>query len=167
MTAPKPYLRDQTDYGPEFRQHLLYQYQLMAESADRVSSRRQAANGLLVTVNGSILGWAAALLTLAGRDGGGVSSEVQAAVVIAGVVGIGVCFLWVFFLRAYRELNHAKFTIINDMERHLPASMYDAEWEVLNRGRGRNPFAVTRSELLLPLAAGALHITLLVFGAVA
>ena len=39
------------EYGEKYHEHLLEQYKLYVEMADRVSERRQTANNYLLTVN--------------------------------------------------------------------------------------------------------------------
>jgi hypothetical protein len=45
----------QEEYGDNFKPHLLEQYKLYVEMADRISGRRQSANSFFLSVNTAII----------------------------------------------------------------------------------------------------------------
>lgn len=50
----------------------------------------------------------------------------------AGVMAI----TWAILLRSYRNLNSAKFKVIGELEKRLPAqTFYAAEWKALDEGK--------------------------------
>lgn len=117
-------------YGDTFSQHRLEQYKLYVEMADRVSSRRMATNSFFVTLNTALV----ALLGLAvAKD----ETERLGWYVAVSVAGIAVSALWYFLIRSYRDLNSAKFNVIHLIESELPLKLYDAEWEMVGRGKNR------------------------------
>jgi hypothetical protein len=88
-------------------------YKLAVEMADRVSARRAIANTFFVTVNTGL----AALL-----GGNGLRWYVAAAGIVFAVA-------WWALLQSYRQLNWAKFEVINKIERDsLPVQIYRDEW---------------------------------------
>lgn len=99
-------------------------YKLAVEMADRVSSRRMAANGFFLSVN-------TALVTILGFSYEKVATDHRSILYIIGLVGVLLSLTWLFALRSYRRLNHAKFEIINDMEKGLPTKYFTREWDVL------------------------------------
>ena len=106
--------------------HLLEQYQLYVEMADRVSQRRGAANTFFLTFNTAVVG------ALAGfyED---VPHYVSVAMYAAAAV---LSIAWGLLLRSYRNLNTAKFQVIGLLEERLPANpYYRAEWKALGEGK--------------------------------
>jgi hypothetical protein len=96
-------------------------YKLAVEMADRMSARRALANSFFLTVN-------TGLVAVLGGD------ELRWYVAAAGVV---FACAWWWVLQSYRKLNWAKFEVITEMERGLPARPFTAEWEHLRRARLR------------------------------
>lgn len=107
--------------------HLFEQYKLCVEMADRISVRRQTANSYFLTVNTALLSFVGYVTA---KDTGDY-------LWLLGVVGISLCYLWYRIIRSYRDLNTAKFAVIHEIEKWLPLSPYDAEWEAM--GRGEDP----------------------------
>ena len=145
------------EYGASYQEHLLEQYKLYVEMADRVSQRRDQSNRFYVTIVSALV----ALLIVMARIG--VSDAVWiAALLIAGIFGAALSGVWALNIRSYRELNTAKFTIINDIERQLPYAGYTDEWELL-RPQGARPkyLQLTRVEQLVP------YLVLLIFAGIA
>lgn len=82
---------------------LLTQWQTCVEMANAVSQRRDAMNNLFVTLNLAIVAAASFIW--------------DAKTIMLLVSGIIVCVVWIFFIRNFRELNRAKFEVINKLER--------------------------------------------------
>lgn len=101
-------------------------YKLAVEMADRVSARRAAANTFFLTVQTALVAvLGVALPNLQGRPW-----WVSLAVSIAGVA---LSTSWWLQLRSYRDLNRAKFAVINDLEKLLPHRVFTDEWESLRK----------------------------------
>lgn len=141
-------------YGPDYRQHLLEQYKLFVESADRVSERRTSANNYLLTVN-------AFLVTLYGLAAGWGDNRAWAFVV--PVAGVLVCITWLVLIRSYRNLNTAKFKVIHELEEQLPAALFDREWEHAQRGEGKAYKPLTHVEPYIPFVFAALYLILAIY----
>lgn len=97
-------------------------YKLAVEMADRISSRRGIANSFFLTLNTGVM----ALLG---------AQRVRWYVAAAG---IAASISWWILLRSYRGLNRAKFDVIVDMEKNLPARIYAEEWRNLRAKSGRS-----------------------------
>mgnify|MGYP001602256810 CR=1 FL=1 len=127
--------------------HLLDQYKLYVEMADRVSARRLTANNYFLSVNTGLLGLVAY-----------VAKESISFLWVLGIAGIVLCWLWYQSVSSYRDLNTAKFAIIHAIEKSLPLSPYSAEWLVA--GRGKDPkryFPLTHVEIGVPFVFMTLH----------
>lgn len=92
---------------------------LAVEMADRVSARRALANTFFLTVNTGL----AALL--GGQD-------LRWYVAAAGIV---FALSWWWLLQSYRNLNSAKYGVINAIEPRLPIQLFSDEWERLQTRR--------------------------------
>jgi hypothetical protein len=106
---------------------LLEQYKLYVEMADRISERRQSANSYFLSVNSAILAFVGYV----------TSKESSDYLWLLGIAGATLSFLWYRLIRSYRDLNTAKFKVVHQIEKKLPISPYDAEWNAM--GRGENP----------------------------
>ncbi len=140
-------------YGAEYRQHLLEQYKLFVEAADRVSARRTSANHYLLTVN-------AFLVTLYGLASS--FGHIQAWFLVVPAAGVLVCITWLALIRSYRNLNTAKFKVIHELEEQLPAALFDREWDHAQRGDGNAYKSLTHIEPCIPLVFAALYVILAV-----
>lgn len=148
------------DYGADYQAHLLEQYKLYVEMADRVSQRREQSNRFYVTIVSALV----ALLVVLSRLGA-VDSLWAAALLIAGLFGAALSVIWLLNIRSYRTLNSAKFAIINALERQLPAAGYRDEWQLLRPKDGRPQyFQLTRVEQLVPYLTLALFVGIAGYG---
>jgi len=144
-------------YGASHADHLLNQYKLYVEMADKVSERRQSANSFFLTINTALV---AALGVAWPRPGGFVAVGWYA---IVGLAGMILCYSWYRLLRSYRDLNTAKFKVVRATEQHLPLRLYDAEWA--SAGRGEDPklyLPFTHIETRVPWVFFALYLALIV-----
>ena len=150
------------EYESAHREHLLEQYKLYVEMADRVSQRRGQANAFYVSLLLALLAW---LTFLADRD---FSSAAQDAVLVGtGVAGIFVCFIWYVHIRSYQQLNSGKFKVIHEMEQLLPFPCYDREWELLGVGQDKRKYLqVSVVEQFAPGFLGLLYFGLILFAVV-
>ncbi len=102
-------------------------YKLAVEMADRVSARRTTANGFFLTLHAAVItavGFARPTEAAAGHG---------FAAVITAIAGIALCVAWWLLLRSYRDLNRAKFDVINKLEKQLPVAIFADEWAALKR----------------------------------
>ena len=51
------------------------------------------------------------------------------------VAGIVVCAIWLLFIRNYKLLNAEKFNVINTIEKRLPVTPFNDEWEKLKNNK--------------------------------
>jgi hypothetical protein len=145
--------KSEEEYGENYHAHYLEIYKLYVEMADRISARRQTANSFFLTINTAII----ALLgyvqfgAYLGEKMGIESSPIDEFYWIISTLGMILCVLWYLLVRSYKELNTAKFIVIQHIEKNLPLAPYEAEWEALGRGhthRLYKPF--THIEMWIP-----------------
>lgn len=153
-----PLLNDATAYGERFKDHLLDQYKMYVELMDKVSERRIHANNYLMTANAALV----ALLSMATA----MPSVTKGAWVYAvPVAGIALCLAWVWILISYRNLNTAKFKVIHELEKALPAALYAREWGHAQKGRGRAYKPISHIEPIIPWLFVGLYLLLAIFAA--
>lgn len=144
-------------YGEKYNEHLLEQYKLYVEMADRISGRRQTANSFFLSINTAIV----ALVSYVGLCTGKEANFYW----IISCAGMVVCFSWYRLLRSYKDLNSAKFKVIHEMEANLPFATYDVEWEKAGRGEDKKlylPF--THIEINVPWVFFAIHTLVFLWG---
>ena len=128
--------------------HLLDQYKLYVEMADRISSRRATANSYFLSVNSAILAFVGYL----------TSKDATTDLWLLAAAGITLSYLWHALIMSYSNLNTAKWLVVHQIEKRLPISPYEAEWEAM--GRGTNPTLykpITHIERGVPYVFIALH----------
>ncbi|MCK5211418.1 hypothetical protein KAJ89_01830 [Candidatus Parcubacteria bacterium] len=134
---------EENDYGSEYKNHLMEQYRIYIDSAERISDRRQKNNDFFLTVNTALL----ALL--------GISSKANnisiPMIIIVSFAGIIICYSWYRLVMSYKNINTGKFKVVHKIEKQLPVSLYDVEWKELGEGKNKKlylPF--THVELKIP-----------------
>jgi hypothetical protein len=113
-------------YGDNFNLHLLEQYKLCVEMADRISTRRSQANSFYI----SLLSAIPALLTFI-SDKQFLSQPRSVLLLFMSILGLTSCYVWYSNIQSYKQLNSAKFNVINEIEVFLPFPCFSREWEVL------------------------------------
>ena len=100
---------------------ILAQWQTCVEMANSVSQRRDAMNNIFITLNLAII--AAVSITW----------NIKSLFIL--VAGIVVCAIWLLFIRNYKLLNAEKFNVINTIEKRLPVTPFNDEWEKLKNNK--------------------------------
>lgn len=142
---------------PLNRTELLELYKLHAELADRVSERRGGANRLYASLLSGAAVFATAIIRF-GNDN--VDSEF---VSVIGFLGCCLSLSWIFVIRAYRQLNTAKFVVLSEIEEHLSYQFFREEWDVFLK-RKTNSIGLTFTEVLLPLIYAGFFIYVFRYG---
>ncbi|MBK5927475.1 RipA family octameric membrane protein [Rhodobaculum claviforme] len=141
-----------SDDDPQQRLEL---YRLYLATAERVSDRRAAANTWMLSVNAAVIG----LYGYLGGDRAPVPPADRWLWFLAvPAVGILLCLAWAALLASYRKLNAAKFTVLHELEAHLPYPLFRREQEIY-RAAGRRPLGW--AETAIPLLFAALYAGLL------
>ena len=112
--------------APGQRAEVLELYKLAVEMADRISARRGTANAFFLSVQTTFI----ALVSWGFPRFSGSPWWVSVAVFLAGAT---LSATWWMQLRSYRDLNTAKFKVINKLEETLPVQVFADEWRELKR----------------------------------
>lgn len=145
-------------------------YKLAVEMADRVSSRRGQANQFYLALETLLLGVPASIELALSTDT--VDALASGVAVLLGLCGIATSAAWWMQLRSYRDLNAAKFKVINKIETDFfVVRPFSDEWahlkedERISRWRGRYAELGT-VERVMPFVFTALHVAVLIMGIV-
>lgn len=150
---------DEKSYGSIYKKHLLEQYKLCVEMADRISARRSTANNFFLSVNTLLV----AVIGVLSRLGSNSVSFSLLWAIIASTAGILFCLCWATTIRRYRDLNMAKFNVINAIEKKLPASAFKTEWTYLCQEKKADEYKhLTAVEYWVPMIFVALYVLLII-----
>lgn len=117
--------------------------------ADRVSERRVTVNNLFITLNSVILALSAIIPK---------KSDVSIA-----IVGIIISFLWITTITSYKNLNSAKFKVINELEKQLPTQPFNYEWFLVGEGQDKKKYKkLTQIEKNIPIIFIIIYLAILV-----
>ncbi len=155
---PDLFGQSEASYGTKYKDHLLDQYKVYLEMADRISHRRQVANTFILSINTAIVTLCGILLNFAGIPCRSIWLLLTAG---AGVV---LSYVWYRLVRSYKDLNSAKFAVIHEIENALPIQPYAAEWKKVGEGKDAKlylPF--THIETNVPWVFGGLYLAAIVF----
>jgi hypothetical protein len=136
----------------EERTLVMEQYKLYVEMMDKVSERRNQANSFFLTMNTALIIALSGIVSLVQKPGTRCGC-----LVVAGVAGVIFCLTWRRLIDSYSQLNRGKFRIIHLLETRLPARLFSAEWDALNRGDGTVYKPFTHSERLVPVIFAVLY----------
>ncbi|MER6441260.1 hypothetical protein ABT275_33485 [Streptomyces sp. NPDC001185] len=144
---------------PDHRAEIFDIYKVAVEMADRVSARRGTANAFFLSVQ-------SALITLLGLNMPARSQFPWWGSLAVAIAGVTLSAAWWLQLRSYRDLNSAKFKVINSIEQRLPIQLFADEWQALRGGpqpRWRHRYAdLGASERLVPLLFVIAHLILFI-----
>lgn len=144
-------------YGENFNEHLLEQYKLYVEMADKVSERRMQTNKFYISLLSGLL----ALLSILVTKG---NLNQTLIFVIVSLLGIILCILWYVNIQSYRQLNSGKFKVIHEMEKCLPFPCYEKEWKILGEGKEKSKYLqLTRVEQYIPLILSIPYVLLFLY----
>jgi hypothetical protein len=119
-------------YGAKFQEHLLEQYKVYVEMADRISSRRLQTNGFFITIFSGLL----AVITFIFNKDTQLSGTLQNVLLWGlSLLGIFLSLLWIQAINSSKILNSGKFKVINAIENILPCPGYYQEWNIV-KGKG-------------------------------
>lgn len=146
---------EEKGYGANFKDHLLEQYKVYVQSAEKISDRRQSAISYFLTIN-------AALISMIGLSTqADILREAQWVRSIIAILGMFICVIFWFLIRSYKQLNTGKFRVIHEVEDLLPLSLYKREWTLLEEGKNRKIyFPFSHVELLIPWIFGIFYLVL-------
>lgn len=101
-------------------------YKTAVEMADRISARRVTANSFFLTIQTGLTSFVSIAQSRAQRAD-------RVGIILTAVVGVTLSAVWWLLLRSYRDLNAAKYRVIQGMEAKLEAAIFTEEWDILKQ----------------------------------
>ena len=121
---------------------LLEQYKIMIDTSEKLMERRQSMVSLYITI-------CTALIAFIGASFAFGNLLITAAItLLTGVITIILCYNWRSSLGSYELNNEGKFEVINQIEKHLPADMFECEYKY-NKMKGIRSYSAR--EKVLPV----------------
>lgn len=129
------------------------QWKLLVDTTERVSTRRSLTNTFFLGINAAVFTLLAAFWTKGPVSWGAVPLVFPLVAVLVS------CLVWLALLQSYRRLNQAKFQIVHELERQLPAAVFGEEWRLLNGGsRLRRYRRLSYLEQLVPVVFMTMYV---------
>ncbi len=141
-------------YGDKYVDHLLDQYKIYIDSAEKISDRRLKTNEFFLGLNTGLVALLGFVLSK--------TSHIGYILGLSSLAGIAICYLWYRIIRSYKGLNSGKFKVIHAIESRLPLALYDTEWETLGRGENKDKYwPFSHIELSVPWIFMVIYLILL------
>ena len=148
---------DYKEKHPErYVDHYLEQYRIYLLIFDNLSIRRQKSNEFFLGLNTAIMG-------IMGYFEIRTVSTSPIVFILVPLVGMTICFCWYRMILSYSQLNRAKFKVIHNLEKKLPANLFDTEWQVLGGGKDKSKYyPLSHAERFIPIIFIVLYIIIFV-----
>lgn len=127
--------------------HVIEQYKIYVEMADRISARRNLANVFFLTLHSLCISTICFFIEKVALI------SPKWIMFFPFFIVIMLCLTWWWTLTSYRNLNSAKYKVIGQLEEKLPSSPYwSAEWKELGEGKDIKKYLpITTLEQYVPI----------------
>jgi len=150
--------QDKESYGENYQNHLIEQYKIYVELADRVSQRRlNSMTTFFTSVNTLLLSGYGILASLK-LD----KPNSNKWLILITISGILLCINWRGVTDSYKKLLTGKFRIIHEIENNLPMRLFSAEWESISFDSDCRYTRYTSIEKIIPLVFLVIYSILLI-----
>ena len=143
------------NFADRYIDHYLEQYRIYMHVFNTTTERRVRFNEFFLGINTAIMGILGYLQIK------GVVDEINGRVIFltAPFVGVAICYCWYNIINSYSQLNRAKFKVIHNVEKKLPLSLYETEWEFLGKGKDLTKYKpISHTERYIPIIFTILYI---------
>lgn len=107
---------------------LFEQYRLYVEMADKISHRRAISNSFFLTIHTTLISFI------------NYAVQFHESLYPLNMIGLVLTVLWFSIIRSYKNLNGAKYRIINQIEEKLLLRPYSTEWKILEQGNNKKVY---------------------------
>ncbi len=138
---------------------LLEQYKLFLQTSEDLVNRRQNVNSFYISINSAMVAALGAIVAL------NLKEQTKMLIgILFSLLGIFLSLSWSKTLVSYGNLNSSKMKIISCIEKQLPLSLYDAEWEALSDKLNKKKYvSFTKSEKKIPLLFSCIYLVVIIF----
>lgn len=146
------------DADTKYIDHYLEQYRIYLHVFNSTHDRLAKSNDFFLGLNTAII---AALGYLESKG----SAHNSTIFLFAPFVGIAICYCWYQIISQYRKLNRTKFKVIHEVEKKLPISLFETEWEILGKGKERKKYyPLSLIERQIPIIFIILYVVIFLTG---
>lgn len=157
LNAERPSETPAAPISNEDKQLLLQQYKIMIDTSEKLMERRQSMVSLYITI-------CTALIAFIGASFAFGNLLITAAIsLLTGIITIILCYNWRSSLGSYELNNEGKFEVINQIEKHLPADMFECEYKY-NKMKGIRSYSAR--EKVLPIIFMFVGVALIILSAI-
>ena len=151
-----PFTKSKDDYKGDYHNHLIELYKVYVRTADNNSARRQSSNTFYLTLNTGVIAFCGYRFDPSGNF--------NFLLILVGILGIALCYLWHSTLLSHKQLNTKKFDVILKIEKEFPIEPFEAEWALLGSGKKPKVYKeITKIEMRVPIVFGIIY-SLMVLG---
>ena len=136
--------------------HYVDQYRIYMHVFNSPIDRRWRSNEFFLGINTAIMG------ILGYLEAKGAITKPMIFLLVP-FVGIAICYCWYRIISSYRKLSRAKFQVIHQIEKKLPISLFETEWQILGAGKDRSKYSpISLMERRLPIIFSILYIAIFI-----
>lgn len=125
---------NEDNYGCKYKDHLLEQYKIYVEMADRTSERRIKINNFYISIFSIYFG---ILSIVKNNNYVKFNNYIIYAILFLAIL---YCINWYTNINSYKQLNKAKYELINEIEKELPFDYYTREWKLLQPDESKKKY---------------------------
>ncbi len=154
------YTDHKDNHADRYIDHFLEQYRIYIHVMNTASERRLKSNEFFLAINTAIMG----ILGYFEVKG---PVEKSILILLVPFVGIAICYCWYKIINSYSQLNRVKFSVIHSVEKKLPLSLFETEWELLGGGKDKKKYwPLSSTEKLIPIIFILLYILIFFSGVI-
>ncbi|MFA6273820.1 MAG: hypothetical protein WC662_01545 [Candidatus Paceibacterota bacterium] len=132
-------------YQDRFIDHYLEQFRIYVHIMNSTNDRRHRSNEFFLGLNAAIIG-------VLGYVEVKNISDAPLIFILIPFIGMGICYSWYRIIISYRQISKAKYAVIHEVEKKLPASLFKSEWEILGEKRKYKKYLpISHIENLIPV----------------
>jgi len=139
-----------------YNNHIIEQYKMYVEMADRISARRNLANVFFLSLHSLCVSTICFFIEKVALI------NPKWIILFPLLIVILFSLIWWWLLTSYRNLNSAKYKVIGHLEQKLPSSPYwSAEWKELGEGQDIKKYLpITALENYVPIMFTVMYLML-------
>ena len=130
----------------EYKNHILEQYKVYAESVEKISDRRMSTNSYILTFHTILI----SILSFIFQSDS--FENLKLIKFIIPIIWIVISIISWFLIHSYKQLNTWKFKVLHEIEKKLPLALYEYEREILWKWKNfRIYFPFSKVEQFIPI----------------
>ena len=146
--------------NPAIQNVLFDQYNLLVDSAQKNEERRRDSNNIFIAINSigvTVLTQSVHIEKL--------KLETVFIFTLLLLAGIIICWDWLRLINSYKHSNYINYSVLNFLERSLPARVFSLRTDIMNEldGNSEKASVILKKETLIPKLFLGIYITIFIF----